>query len=97
MVLIPERSFLRMPLMLRLGDELRRLGPALGFQLLRGSATQFLKQLGLLGHAIVDEAFATRGYGQWPQLSSLTIELKKSDAILIESGQLRNSITYRIV
>jgi hypothetical protein len=40
------------------------------------------------------EAFVTRGFGQWPDISQSTKEAKGSSQILIDTGTLRNSITY---
>ena len=97
LVHVPERSFLRMPLILRWGDELRRHAAGLGFQLLAGSAKQFLNLVGRLGHSVVDEAFATRRYGSWKELAQITKELKQSDVPLIETGQLRDSIRVKVV
>lgn len=97
MVLTPRRSFLEAPLRLKLGDEIRRTAASWWHLILNDSPEQFMEALGELGYSIVDEAFATRGYGQWPEITSLTAELKGSDAILIESGQLRDSISYRTV
>lgn len=41
----------------------------------------------------LDDQFATRGQGQWPKNSPITIASKGSDSPLIDTGQLRRSIT----
>ncbi|MDE3073909.1 MAG: hypothetical protein KGJ86_00645 [Chloroflexota bacterium] len=95
----PQRSFLRMPLMLNLGAMLEKYAGAIGYLIRFGTPR---KVLGLVGHVAqgeVDHAFNTHGYGQWPPLSPTTVALKTANhgIPLIESGQLRDSISSRVV
>ena len=54
------------------------------------------KKLGLAGEAIVKTAFATGGFGTWKPLSPLAVARKGSDRILIDTAQLRKSITSKV-
>ncbi len=53
--------------------------------------------LGLVGVAVVNicrGAFRTKGYGQWPDIAQSTKDAKGSSQVLIDTGILRNSITW---
>ena len=92
---IPERSFIRMPLMLHLGKLLE--GKDWIATLMKGGTKRVLGFLGLLGEDTIQEAFATGGYGQWPALAPRTVSRKKSARILIETAQMRKAITSKVV
>lgn len=111
---IPARSFLRMPLMLYLPKKLDQIGKAAWRNLvIQKSVPLALKQLGVLGENVVQEAFATGGFGQWPGYSArygrwkelFTRNKTKTMgmigpvrlALLVLSGQLRRSVTSRVV
>lgn len=96
---IPQRSFLRMPLWLKFPTKLAEVHAALMKELEYkvGSITKFYKQVGILAEQIIQEAFVTRGFGQWRENSPFTIEKKGSDSPLIDSAQLRKSIHSRVV
>jgi hypothetical protein len=51
--------------------------------------------IGALGVGLVQQAFATGGFGKWAPLKAATIKRKGGAAILIDSAQLRKSITYK--
>lgn len=97
---IPTRSFLRAPLRAKI-KKLSRMDEVDKGMMLEGLKTGYvhfpLYRLGLKGVAIVQEAFDTRGYGQWPaNISEEYIELKGSDAPLIDQGLLRQSIASEV-
>lgn len=95
---IPERSWLRMPLALHLGDAIRFRDAIDWFTALRQTgAKRVLAFLGALGEDVVQESFATRGWGMWPALQPGTIKRKGSSAILIESSQMRKAVSSRVV
>ncbi len=94
----PARSFLRMPLMTRLGLEIEKIGRSVFRAIvLKRGINVALQNLGAVGENVVQQAFATGGFGQWPALSAITIRKKGSSAILIESAQLRKSVTSQVV
>lgn len=94
---LPERSFLRMPLNLHLGDVVKQRAPLDWFLALRsGGWKRVLGFLGALGEDVVQESFATRGWGVWAPLRPATIRKKGSSAILIETAQMRKAISSRV-
>jgi hypothetical protein len=58
------------------------------------SAEQALGLIGTVAVNISKGAFTSRGYGEWPDISAATKEDKGSSQVLIDTGTLRNSITY---
>ena len=92
---IPERSFIRMPLMLHLAPLLE--GKDWITSLMKRGVKRTLGFLGVLGEDCIQEAFATGGYGNWPALAPRTIARKKSSRILIESAQLRKAVASKVV
>jgi phage gpG-like protein len=91
---IPQRSFLRMPLTTRLKDNV---SSNWGEIILRQGFNSALRKLGVMGENTVQKAFATGGFGIWPKLKPATIARKRSSAILIDTAQLRRSISSRVV
>ncbi len=108
---IPARSWLRMPLTLFLPKRVDQIGRHVWRALiLRRGLKEALKDLGVLAESVIQEAFATGGFGQWAPLSAryarwkMAFTRRKSGkigpvriAILILSGQLRKSVTSRVV
>lgn len=94
---LPQRSFLRMPFELKQSELTRYI--ANQFKRLESGRTDTrtaLGRVGVMARNISVGAFENGGYGQWPDISQMTKELKGSDAILIDTGTLRNSITWRV-
>lgn len=92
---IPERSFIRVPLMTKLGALVQETN---WFAIMaKRGVKRVLAHLGILAEDVIQEAFATRGYGLWPSLSQTTINRKGSSAILIESAQMRKAVASRVV
>lgn len=88
---LPERSFLRMPLYLKLPNIVLKLGQKVLDGLTKKNIKLVYRKIGLLGEGIVMGAFATRGYGRWANLKS------GAPSHLIKSGQLHQSIHSRVV
>jgi phage gpG-like protein len=59
-----------------------------------GTFTPWLKKVAVLAEGIVADAFASGGFGKWPP-SDMTH--KKNHQTLVETQQLRNSITSEVV
>lgn len=91
------RSWLRMPLLTRLGPVIKSKGAGWFNTLHKQGAKRTLGLLGAVGEDVIQEAFATGGWGQWPTLSRETIRRKGSSAILIESAQMRKAVASRVV
>lgn len=94
---IPARSFLGMPLNLYLVDYLKS---KKGFgdkeikkAVKNGSLLELAKKVGIVAEQVVQDAFETRGFGNWAKNRPSTIRRKGSDSPLIDTGELRRSIT----
>ncbi len=95
---LPERSFLNMPLRdhfpnalaqtdILNEDSLRKMSE-------EKSILPLLKQVAVVAEATVLEAFDTGGFGSWPPSD---MKNKTNHQTLVESTQLRNSISYEIL
>lgn len=97
---LPARSFLRVPISDNLDKYLERAGAfdqeVVKTILKEGSLVAFLRKVGIVAEAIVADAFDTGGFGKWKALSPATIARKKNNQILVETQQLRNSITSEV-
>lgn len=92
---VPRRSFLRAPFQINKG--IMDAAIADQFRAVAEKGRPVDKALGLVGFTatnIVSDAFVTRGFGTWPDISQLTKDIKGSSQVLIDTGTLRNSITF---
>ena len=95
---IPARSWLRMPIMLYLRPVIE--GKRRGFwrsSLSTKGMISTLKKLGIVAENVIQSAFETGGFGHWQDLKPSTIRAKGSSAILIDTAQLRKSVTSKVV
>ncbi len=94
---LPARSFLRVPLMTmmkkKIDDDLKFSRDELDAMVKEGNLKILSQEIGQLALEVVHEAFDTNGFGQWPPDKPSTIEHKHSDQVLVETGQLRDSIS----
>lgn len=92
----PVRSFLRVPFALK-ADELNEFTAMQFSRVFEGENVE--KALGLIGVKATNisrEAFTTQGFGTWPANKPDTIREKGSSQPLIDTGTLRNSITWSV-
>ena len=92
---VPRRSFLRTPFAVKKDDMDKAIVKQFEDVFQRGKKAE--QALGLIGTVAVNiskGAFTTRGYGEWPDITDDTKEAKGSSQVLIDTGTLRNSITY---
>ena len=92
---VPRRSFLRTPFDIKKDDLDKAIAKQFEDVFKRGKKAE--QALGLIGTVAVNiskGAFTSRGYGEWPDISAATKEDKGSSQVLIDTGTLRNSITY---
>jgi hypothetical protein len=94
---IPRRSFLEMPLSLKMPDYSRFFGNQLMKAIDEGNLKPVYTNLGIKGEQVVQLAFASRGFGHWPENAPYTIQKKGSSTPLIDTGQLRRSVTSDVV
>jgi len=96
---IPQRSFLRIPIMENLEKELEKseLLEEDTFKqvLIVGNVKPWMKQVMLCAEAVVDDAFETSGHGKWPAWKDPKYH-NEGGMILVDSGQLRRSITSEV-
>ena len=97
---VPTRSFLRVPLQTK-KRTLANMSEIDKLMMLEGLKTGHvhfpLYRLGIKGVAIVQKAFDTSGYGQWPSnINEEYVTLKGSDTPLIDTGVLRNAIASEV-
>jgi hypothetical protein len=92
---IPERSWLRMPLINRLFSEVK--GVNWIYIILTKGMPFALALLGAKAEVVIHKAFRTRGFGIWPILKKATILRKGHSAILIETTQMEKAISSRVV
>lgn len=93
---IPERSFLRMPLESGQEEIEKQIEPKLKELISSGDIKGIYKLIGIAGESRVQEAFQSGGFGKWPANAESTILQKGSDSPLIDDGTLRKSITSRV-
>lgn len=97
---VPMRSFLRMPLTEHLEKGLQKSGAftegAVNDVIKQGSMKPWVEKMAIEAVGIVLEAFDTEGFGKWTPLNPKTLDHKKVKQTLVETQQLRNSITYDV-
>ncbi len=95
---LPQRSFLRIPLSDNLGAALESSGAfdkdVLKDVLKLGTLTPWVKKMAIVAEGIVAEAFESGGFGKWPPSN---MAHKKNQMTLVETAQLRNSITSEVI
>lgn len=94
---LPMRSFLRVPITEHLQSKMEASG-ALDKQVLKqviaeGSVIPWMTKIAVLAEQIVGEAFATGGFGKWMPSN---MNNKKNHQTLVETQQLRDSITSEV-
>lgn|GEM_PF-5721353 len=95
---MPERSFLRMPVLSRLDDELKKTSAKNWMSLLvHGGLVGLLGLIGQSAVNVIHDAFNTGGFGRWQKLNPKTVARKGSAEILVETTQLRRSISFAVV
>lgn len=94
---IPERSFLRSTADLNQRKYLELLKKAEKKALEGEDPKRLLGLIGEVGVADVKATITSQGHGHWPALAESTIKAKGSSQALIDTGQLLNSITARVV
>lgn len=92
-VVIPERSFLRMPLNTqqeKIAKNIKKKSKGL-------DVNKVLDLLGQSAVAVILEAFETNGFGTWAPLSDSTIAKRGASAqILQDTALLKKSIDYKV-
>ena len=97
---IPQRSFLRIPITENLTKELESSGAftkeALDQVVASKSMKPWVEKMAVVAEGIVADAFEKSG-PNWAPLKESTLKRKKVNMLLVESQQLRNSITSEVI
>lgn len=95
---LPVRSFLRIPISERLEKEMEASGAldkdALQAVISTKSLIPYMKKIAVLAEGIVIGAFGSNGYGKWQAWKAGYSS--KSGNILVDTNQLRDSITSEV-
>jgi len=95
---IPPRSFLRMPLETKQNRFQTALEKSsLRQKILTGDVKGLMQSLGFVAEEIIDDAFKSQGFGMWQPNAPSTIRKKGSSKPLIDTSQLRRSITSTVI
>lgn len=98
MINLPQRSFLRVPLIQQFQKYLDASGAfdraTLASVMKKGTFTKWLYKLGVVGEQVVGEAFASGGFGEWKPSN---MDFKDNHETLVETQQLRDSIISEVV
>lgn len=94
---LPQRSFLRMPLTTKLKPEMESNGlfdrEIIEEIINKKSLVGYLSQIGATAVTVIKDAFASGGFGKWEPSN---MKLKKNHQTLVETQQLRDSITWEV-
>ena len=93
---IPQRSFLKVPLTDKIPGKLKEIGQNFFDSITKENIRGNFKNLGIIAENIVQQAFSTKGFGKWKENIESTIKRKKSASPLIDTGELRKSITSKV-
>lgn len=95
---VPQRSFLRMPLSLKMQeyvDKSELLSEDSIKEIIRTKkVSDLVEKIGLVGYTIVMDAFSSGGFGQWK--AHAPGYTNNTGQILLDSTQLRNSIISEV-
>lgn len=95
---LPIRSFLRVPITDNFNKYLQKSGAfsedIIAKIVAEKSLLNFVRTLGFVGVQIVGDAFASGGFGKWKPSN---MKFKKNHQTLVETQQLRNSITSEVI
>jgi len=93
---IPQRSFLRVPFIVKRKEINKVIAKQFEAVALGKSPKVALGQIGVVAVNYSRGAFTTKGYGNWQDISEKTKQEKGSTQVLIDTGTLRGSITSAV-
>ena len=95
---IPARDFLLMPIMKKRRELIQSLQTgSMRDAFMKGDYKKMMELLGVKAEEIVQQAFETSGFGSWAPNKPATIAAKGSSAPLINTAQLRKSVSSDVV
>lgn len=93
---VPVRSWLNMPLVTELPDVIKSESSELSKAFVDDGAKAMLERVGFMGEAVIQDAFDTQGFGTWPDNSEMTIAMKGRNEPLVDTTQLKKSVSSRV-
>jgi phage gpG-like protein len=94
---MPQRSFLRFPLTEKFHEYLEKSWllnkKDLDAAIKEGGFTKIYKKVGVIAETVIIDAFDSGGFGKWEPSN---MKNKKNHQTLVETQQLRNSITSEV-
>ena len=93
----PKRDWLKLPILLKSRDIADKIVDFLPSAIRAKTMKNVYQAMAIEGEQIVKGAFDTGGYGMWLPLSPITADKKGSDTILVETGQLKDSVSSKTV
>ncbi len=95
---IPQRSIFRMPLKVKAKDIAGNAAIAIKNNLTNPKGADIVaKSIGAAGLGVIQEAFDTKGFGQWKPNSPATIAAKGGkNTPLIDKAELRQAVTFSV-
>lgn len=95
---IPARDFLRWPLQHKSRELVQKMGgTAARRAFAAGDYKRIFEILGAEAVAVIEDSFATGGFGAWAPNKPATIRRKKSSAPLIDTAELRKAQSFDVV
>lgn len=94
---LPRRSWLVEPLTDFLPEYFNKLGAEVIQNAVTNQVESSYVELGEVCEQIIFKGFETGGYGKWKALKASTIRAKRSSAILIDTAQLKKSVTSTVL
>lgn len=94
---LPARSWLRMPIHKGAAFIVKKAKEEIKVMAEKGSILPILVNIGIRCEQFIQRAFASRGFGEWEPIKPATKKAKGSSAILIDTGQLRRSVSSKVV
>jgi phage gpG-like protein len=92
---IPERSFIMMPIETHQKEIEAEARKNMQSRLEKQNVKGIFTDIGIAAEAVIQDAFDTGGFGTWPDIQEATKKRKGSEAILIDTGELRRSIASK--
>lgn len=93
---LPRRSFIRFPIQSGQQQIENDVGKRYQQHMEDGDIKAIFTDIGLACEARIQDAFDSGGFGEWKQLSEITVERKQSSAILIDTGQMRQAVSSKV-
>jgi hypothetical protein len=93
---IPPRSFLRMPIYTQAEKIIKETSAGAENDIAEGRIVRVMTRLGVAAENAIQDAFGSAGFGNWAPDKPATVRRKGSESPLIDTAQLRKSISSKV-